>query len=140
MVVKRVGKGDTAEQIFYSEPRRPRGNPPLRIGKTARTRGLKSLFSKGKIPFMERARPVVYYRKGCSKCDTVLGYLNTRNVGYDAVEVTEDPGAIDELQRSTGQTATPTLVCGRESLRDFGIPELNAFLDRHKLDSRPGDR
>lgn len=88
---------------------------------------------------MERARPVIYFRKGCAKCDAVLNYLDSRNVAYDGVEVTDGNGALDELERSTGQSATPTLVHKQEVLRGFDVPELAAFLDRFKLDSRPGD-
>jgi len=88
---------------------------------------------------MERARPVIYYRKGCDQCEKVLSYLENRKVGYDGVEVTDGSDALDELQRTTGQAGVPTLVHKKEVLRKFDIPELNSFLDRFKLDSRPGD-
>lgn len=89
---------------------------------------------------MERARPLIYYRDGCTDCEKVLNYLNSRAVAYQPVEVKEDGPELDELMRSTGQTGTPTLVHGKEILREFDIPELNSFLDKFKLDTRPGDR
>jgi glutaredoxin len=89
---------------------------------------------------MERARPVVYYKDGCEKCATVLDYLANRNVAVEKIEVSQDEGAREALQKKTGQGALPTLVHGREVLADFDVPKLASFLDRFKLSTRPGDR
>lgn len=116
------------------------GKPVPSLGKAARPAGLKCLKRVAKMSFMERARPLIYYRKGSADSEKVLNYLTSRAVGYEAVEVKEESPELKELMHATGQTETPTLVYGKDILRKFDIPELNAFLDKHQLDSRPGDR
>lgn len=87
---------------------------------------------------MERARPLIFHRKGSPKSEKALEYLETRAVGYDAVEVKDDEGSLHQLERATGQTKTPALIYGDEQIHDFGLPELAGFLQKYQLNRRTG--
>lgn len=83
---------------------------------------------------MERARPVIFYRKDDEKSKKALEYLESRRVGYEPAEVSSDEGSLHRLERATGQTKTPTLVYEGENIHDFGLAELASFLDKYQLD------
>lgn len=85
---------------------------------------------------MERARPVIFHRKGCHKCERALDYLQTRAVPHKAVEVAENGDSLHELETTTHQARTPALVYGREHIHDFTVPELASFLQKHQLDHK----
>ncbi len=87
---------------------------------------------------MERARPVIFYRRGCLKSDKALEYLEARRIGYEAIEVKNDEGSLRQLEYATGQTKTPALVHGNTRLHNFGLPELASFLEKHQLDQKHG--
>lgn len=87
---------------------------------------------------MERARPVIYYRRHCPKSDKVIAYLESRRIGYESIEVKDDEGSLHQLERATGQTKTPALVHGHTHLHNFGLPELASFLEKHQLDKKHG--
>jgi glutaredoxin len=87
---------------------------------------------------MERARPLIFYRKECAKSKRALEYLESRRVGFERVEIGSDEGSLHRLQKATGQTKTPTLLYDGEHIHDFGLPELAAFLDKYQLDKSVG--
>ena len=87
---------------------------------------------------MERARPVIFYRKNCAKSNRALEYLESRRVGYEAVEVGKDEGSLHRLQKETGQTKTPTFSHDGENIHDFGLAQLASFLDKYQLDKSFG--
>lgn len=87
---------------------------------------------------MERARPLIFFRKGCAKSDKALEYLTSRAVGVDAVKVKENEGSLHQLEKATGQTRMPAMVYGGEHIHDFGIAELAGFLQKYQLDQKTG--
>jgi glutaredoxin 3 len=77
---------------------------------------------------MTTPRPLLYVKAGCPWCDEAEAYLEEHGIAYDKVDVNDDPEAMAELKRISGQTKAPTMLWGEELLADFGADELDAFL------------
>jgi glutaredoxin len=77
---------------------------------------------------MSTPRPLLYVKAGCPWCDEAEDYLDEHGIAYDKVDVNDDPEAMAELKRISGQTKAPTMLWGEELLADFGADELDAFL------------
>ncbi len=82
---------------------------------------------------MSSVRPYLYIKDGCPWCEEAEDYLRDHNIAYGKVDVNEDPGAREELQRLSGQTKAPTMRWGDEILADFGAEELDAFLRQRNV-------
>jgi len=77
---------------------------------------------------MSSPRPFLYVKTGCPWCTEAEDYLHDHGIAYGKVDVLDDPTAMAELKRLSGQTKAPTMRWGEEILADFGAEELDTFL------------
>ncbi|MEO6004595.1 MAG: glutaredoxin domain-containing protein [Opitutus sp.] len=72
--------------------------------------------------------PILYVKTGCPWCHEVIEFLSAHGVGYREQNVTEQPEAMQEMLRKSGQNRAPTLDWHGKILADFGVDELVPFL------------
>ena len=75
----------------------------------------------------------VYVKPGCPWCIDAERWLKREGYSYERVDVYADPAAYEEMRRLSGQSCAPTMTCGDLLLADFGVPELEAFLEKHEI-------
>ena len=81
----------------------------------------------------ETPRLKVYVKPGCPWCIAAVGHLKNEGYDFDEIDVLNHPEKFEEMERLSGQTFAPTLTYGDLLLADFGVPELEAFLDEHVI-------
>jgi len=59
-----------------------------------------------------------------------MEYLDSRDIAYKKVIVSDNPDAMQELIDLSGQSKTPTMDWNGEVLADFGVDELVPFLKK----------
>jgi glutaredoxin len=72
--------------------------------------------------------PILYVKRGCPHCKGAMDYLDQRRIEYTKIEVRGDAAQMQKLKDLSGQTKTPTLDWDGSALADFGIEELDQFL------------
>ncbi len=72
--------------------------------------------------------PILYVKRGCPHCKVAMHYLDQRKIEYTKVEVRGDAAQMQKLKDISGQTRTPTLDWDGSVLADFGLEELERFL------------
>jgi glutaredoxin len=77
--------------------------------------------------------PILYVKTGCPWCNEVVEFMDSNGVSYREMNVTEDPAAMAEMQRKSGQTRAPTLDWNGTILADFGVDELVPFLQKQNV-------
>jgi glutaredoxin 3 len=85
------------------------------------------------MPAEADALPILYVKTGCPWCHEVIDFLGEHGVGYREQNVAEDPAAMKEMQRKSGQTRAPTLDWHGKVLADFGVAELIPFLQKQNV-------
>ena len=75
----------------------------------------------------------VYIKPGCPWCVDAIAWLQREGYGFDTIDVTADPAAYAEMRALSGQSSAPTMTAGDLLLADFGVPELEAFLEKHEI-------
>ncbi len=76
-------------------------------------------------------QPTLYVKTGCPYCRAAMEALDARSVQYKEVDVRGDHALMQELQKISGQTKTPTIVWDGDVLADFGVEQLEPFLKKH---------
>jgi len=79
------------------------------------------------------ALPILYVKTDCPWCLEVIEFLSSHGVSYREQNVTEQPGALEEMQKKSGQTRAPTLDWNGQILADFGVDELVPFLRKQNV-------
>lgn len=82
---------------------------------------------------MAEALPVLYVKSGCSWCEEARDFLDGHGIDHREVNVSENPAALDEMVRVSGQSKAPTLDWHGDILADFGVEELAEFLHQHDV-------
>jgi glutaredoxin 3 len=72
--------------------------------------------------------PILYIKLGCPWCDEVIDYLDRKKIEVQAVVVSGNREAMQEMVDLSGQSKAPTLDWHGEVLADFGVDELVPFL------------
>ncbi len=72
----------------------------------------------------------MYVKGRCPFCEAAMHYLDERGVTYERIEVRGDDAKLKELKELSGQTKTPTMVLNGKLLANFGVDELEGFLER----------
>jgi len=62
-----------------------------------------------------------------------MDYLDEHQISYAQIDVRGDDEKMKELKEFSGQTRTPTLVCGGKVLPDFGVRDLEKFLAEQRV-------
>lgn len=77
--------------------------------------------------------PILYTKRGCPWCHEAVEFLDGKGVSYKLREVTNDPSAMEEMRKKSGQTKAPTLDWHGDILADFGVDELVPFLQKKNV-------
>ena len=77
--------------------------------------------------------PILYVKTGCPWCHQVIEFLSAHGVSYREQNVSEEPGAMQEMLRKSGQNRAPTLDWHGKILADFGVDELVPFLRKQNV-------
>lgn len=77
--------------------------------------------------------PILYVKRGCPHCKLATDYLDRRKIEYTKVDVRGDATLMRKLKNLSGQTKTPTLDWDGSVLADFGIEELEKFLQNRGM-------
>lgn len=77
--------------------------------------------------------PVLYVKTGCPWCHEVIEFMDGHGVSYRQMNVSDDRSAMEEMQRKSGQTRSPTLDWNGKILADFGVDELVPFLRKQNV-------
>ena len=59
--------------------------------------------------------------------DTLLHWLDRRGVSYETLDVIEDPQAMREMEKLSGQDLAPVIDVDGKILADFGPDELEEW-------------
>lgn len=76
----------------------------------------------------------VYVKPGCPWCTDAVAYLKREGYDFETIDVISNRDMFDEMREISGQTYAPTMTVGDLVLADFGVDELEAFLDEHGID------
>ena len=72
---------------------------------------------------------VMYCTTWCSDCKQARKWLRERGIPYTEVNITETPGAAEQVKRwAEGNLTTPTFDIDNEVIVDFDIPKLKQTL------------
>jgi len=82
---------------------------------------------------MNETLPILYVKTGCPWCTEVIDFLSEHGIGYRLQNVSQDPTALDEMERVSHQTKAPVLDWHGRILADFGVVELKPFLRQQNL-------
>jgi glutaredoxin len=77
--------------------------------------------------------PKLYVKTGCPWCDEVIDYLDEHKIAYQAIVVSGNRAAMQEMVDLSGQSKAPTMDWDGEVLTDFGVDELVPFLKAHRV-------
>jgi glutaredoxin 3 len=77
--------------------------------------------------------PVLYVKTGCPWCQEAIEFMDSHGVSYRVQNVSENPDAMMEMQKKSGQTRAPTLDWHGKILADFGVDELVPFLRKQEV-------
>jgi len=75
----------------------------------------------------------LYIKEGCPFCNAAMDALDSKHVAYKKVEVRHDPRAMEQLEKISGQSRTPTAAFQGDVLANFDVADLDPFLRKHKL-------
>ena len=76
----------------------------------------------------------VYIKPGCPWCVDAVGYLKREGYNFEEIDVIANPDQFDEMRRISGQSCAPTMTVGDLLLADFGVDELEVFLEENGLE------
>lgn len=75
----------------------------------------------------------VYIKPGCPWCVDAVAWLKREGYDFEIIDVIADRAAFEEMRQISGQTKAPTMTVGDLMLPDFGVDELEAFLEKHEI-------
>jgi glutaredoxin 3 len=84
-------------------------------------------------PIDENPQMKVYIKPGCPWCISALAWLEEEGYDFTKIDVINSTQALDEMVELSGQTLAPTLTYGSLLLADFGVPELEKFVEQHGI-------
>ena len=82
----------------------------------------------GEIPQMK-----VYIKPGCPWCIAAVNWLDDEGYDFTKSDVISSAEAFEEMRELSGQTLAPTMTYGSLLLADFGVPELEEFVEKHGI-------
>ena len=69
----------------------------------------------------------LFIKPFCGWCTEAMEWLDRNKIKYNALDVTSDRAAWDEMARLSGQSSAPVIEVDGEMLADFGASELAQF-------------
>jgi glutaredoxin len=142
--ILRENVGDTERSIFIIDPKGviqyidihdidERPNIDVIFTELARIQNDPSLLPHKPTPDDMMSLPkgglVMYCTTWCPDCKEARTWLRERNIDYTEVNITDTPGAAEQLRRwGNGNQVTPTFDFNGEIVVDFDIPRLEKVL------------
>ncbi|TCP29932.1 glutaredoxin [Scopulibacillus darangshiensis] len=59
---------------------------------------------------------ICYTIFGCPKCQSVMRYLNKKDVDFEEVNIMEQPERANEVENVVGEIVTPVLIVGSKAV------------------------
>lgn len=75
----------------------------------------------------------MYTTPTCAFCHMAKEYFKSKNVEFEAKDVTTDAQAYDELLGKSGQLGVPVIDIGGDIIIGFDRPRIDLALREHKL-------
>lgn len=75
----------------------------------------------------------VYTMPNCVQCEQSKRYLDTKQVEYSVVDISENSEAY-EFVTSLGYKSAPIIVAGNDHWSGFRLERLNGIVDRYNLE------
>ena len=75
----------------------------------------------------------VYIKPGCPWCVDAVAWLKREGYEFEEIDVIANPASFDEMLQISGQSCAPTMTVGDLLLADFGVPELELFVEEHEI-------
>jgi len=88
--------------------------------------GRKVRLAKAKVMY-QSTTVRLFIKPFCGWCAEAMEWLDRNKIKYNALDVTSDRAAWDEMVRLSGQSSAPVIEVDGEMLADFGAPELARF-------------
>ena len=76
----------------------------------------------------------VYIKPGCPWCISAIAWLENEGYDFTKIDVINSAEAFDEMVELSGQTLAPTMTYGSLMLADFGVPELEEFIEENGIE------
>ena len=76
----------------------------------------------------------VYIKPGCPWCISAIAWLENEGYDFTKIDVINSTEAFDEMIEISGQTLAPTMTYGSLILADFGVPELEKFIEENGIE------
>ena len=75
----------------------------------------------------------VYIKPGCPWCVDVVAWLKKEGYTFRTLDVVADSALYEEMRRLSGQSSAPTMTYGDLMLADFGVEELEEFVEANEI-------
>ena len=72
----------------------------------------------------------LFIKPWCGWCQQAQSWLDKRGVAYQALDVTSDRAAFEEMRSLSGQTLAPVIEVNGQILADFDTGQLAEFWKR----------
>ena len=82
----------------------------------------------------ENPQMIVYIKPGCPWCISAVAWLEDEGYDFTKSDVINNAEAFDEMVELSGQSLAPTMTYGNLLLADFGVPELEKFVEDHGIE------
>lgn len=76
---------------------------------------------------------ILYVKTGCPWCEEAEAWLKAEGYSYELRDVNREPEWFAEMKRISSQTKAPTLEIDGLVLADFGVDELELFLEKNEI-------
>jgi glutaredoxin 3 len=82
---------------------------------------------------MAASQITIYGAEWCGPCHMTKHYLDGKNVGYDYINIDNDPAKGMEAIEKSGQRAIPVIDIGGDIIIGFDRPLIDAALKAHNF-------
>jgi glutaredoxin len=74
----------------------------------------------------------LFIKPGCPWCIDAVNWLKNHKINAQILDVISNPSAFAEMRNISGQTYAPVIEIDGHVLADFGVDELEKFVDKLK--------
>ncbi len=73
---------------------------------------------------------IIYTSTGCPYCRKAKAYLRSKGVSFKEINVSQNPAALQEMIRKSGQTGTPVIDINGKIIVGFDVARIDAALKK----------
>jgi len=77
-----------------------------------------------------RGGVIIYTSTGCPYCRKAKAYLRSKGVAFKEINVSQNPAALQEMIRKSGQTGTPVIDINGRIIVGFDVARIDAALKK----------